>query len=73
MNEQVKKDRYRNRDVSWVVGDPLDKTYLRMVGAHVAKSVLILANEEAEDPDAFTALIGLAVQSLKVEEFHHKH
>lgn len=72
MDDHVKRDRYRGRDIAWIVGDPLDRTYLHMVGAHRARSVLIMANQETEDPDAFTALIGLAIHALKVDVFRRQ-
>ena len=67
MDDTIKQDRYRGTDIRWVVGDPLDKDCLAMIRAHYARSVLILANEEAEDPDAFTTLVGLAIHKLVQE------
>ena len=67
MDDTIKQDRYRGARIHWIVGDPLDKDCLAMIRAHYARSVLILADEEAEDPDAFTTLIGLAIHKLVQE------
>jgi Trk K+ transport system NAD-binding subunit len=55
---------YESHGVTFVAGNPFDKRVLDRIGAHEASSILILADEKAEDPDGKTALIVLALRSL---------
>lgn len=52
------------RGVTFVAGDPHDKKVLDKLGAHEARSVIVMANTEHADPDARAALIALALRGL---------
>jgi voltage-gated potassium channel Kch len=42
-------------------GDPMDLTHLEIANPHTARSVIILAPEESQDPDAFVIKTALAL------------
>jgi len=55
---------FESRGVTFVSGDNFDKKLLERVGAHHARSIIIMANEATEDPDAKSVLTVLALRSL---------
>ena len=70
--ERIDRQLYESRAefhlVQFVSGDLLNKSFLRFVGAQRARSIIILADEKVEDPDAQSALIALAIDSLCREQ-----
>jgi len=64
INEQelFEKDEFKN--IHFARGDPAIHNRLRVAKVDEAKSVIILANEQSEDPDAQTALIALAITKI---------
>lgn len=52
------------QNVTFIYGDATDKKVLEFVNAHQAKSVIILADDTVEDPDAKSTLIALAISKL---------
>lgn len=56
------------RGVTFVAGEPNDKKVLAKLGAHEARSVIVMANTEHPDPDARAALIVLALRGLFQEK-----
>lgn len=60
--------------VYFIKGDPTLHSVLRnSAQAHLAKSIIILADERCPDPDAKTALIALAVTKLEKEQVKKPH
>jgi hypothetical protein len=55
---------FESRGVTFVSGDTFHKKVLERIGAHEARSIIVIADDEAEDPDAKTALNVLALRSL---------
>lgn len=62
--DKIRLAEYESRGVTFVSGDTCDKKLLSQIGAHRSKSMIILADDSAEDPDGKTALIVLAMRSL---------
>jgi len=61
-----RNERYQN--VYFVYGDPtLHYTLKKGANVHLAKSVIILADDKYPDPDAKTALIALAIRNITQE------
>src|SRR5262245_15235641 len=53
-----------SRGVTFVSGDPFDKKVLERIGAHQARSVILLANHKYHDPDGHSAMTVLALTGL---------
>ncbi len=74
--KNVDENQYQGREeyqkVQFVSGDIINKRFLRLVGVHNARSIIILADESHQDPDARTALIALAINSLCNDYSVHK-
>lgn len=58
---------FESAGVTFLSGSSFDKRVLERIGAHEAHEVLVLADEDVEDPDGKSALTVLALKSL-VEE-----
>ena len=58
--EELRKDKEYEK-VFFVNSDPTLHSVLKAARVHLAKSVIILANDESPDPDADSALITLAI------------
>lgn len=65
INEEELRLGLEYEKVYFIRSDPTLHNVLRKARAHLAKSVIILANEESSDPDAETALISLAITKLE--------
>jgi len=55
---------FESRGVTFVSGDAFDKKLLEQVGAHRAHSVVVMADDNAEDADGKSAMTVLALRSL---------
>ncbi len=65
---------FDSKGVTFVSGATFDKKVLERIGAHEARSVIIMADDNEEDPDAKTALNVLALRSLcKEKEIPEEH
>uniref|UniRef100_A0A7C3US81 BK channel n=1 Tax=candidate division WOR-3 bacterium TaxID=2052148 RepID=A0A7C3US81_UNCW3 len=61
-------------NVYFIKGDPsLHAVLKNSAKAHLAKSIIILADERSPDPDAKTALISLAITRLETEQPQKPH
>ncbi len=67
MNEAELRQQAEYEKVFFVRSDPTLHEVLKRARAHLAKSVIILADPQHSDPDAKTALIGLAITKLESE------
>jgi voltage-gated potassium channel len=54
--------------VTFVAGHTFDKKVLEQLGAHQARSIIVMADDNTNDPDAETALNVLAIRSLCKEK-----
>lgn len=74
--KKIETDQYYKRqyyqNVTFIYGDSTDKKVLEFVNAHLAKSVIILADDSVQDPDAKSTLIALAISKL-VETKQKQH
>lgn len=69
--ERVDTHRYsefESRGVTFVSGDAFDKKLLARIGAHNSHSIVVMADDKCEDPDAKSTLTVLALRSLFIEE-----
>ncbi len=65
-------EEYQN--VYFIKGDPTLHNVLKNAAkAHLAKSIIILADERYSDPDAKTALIALAISKIEREQVKKPH
>jgi len=71
-NELRDQHKEAYREVYFVQGDPQQHAVLEREGVHLAKSVIILADESAPDPDAKSALIALAIRRVCEDEAKKK-
>jgi Trk K+ transport system NAD-binding subunit len=62
--DTVRFAEFETRGVTFVSGDTFDKKLLARIGAHQARSIIIMADDTCQDPDATTTLSVLAVRSL---------
>ncbi|MEM7827671.1 MAG: NAD-binding protein, partial [Candidatus Aenigmatarchaeota archaeon] len=67
VDEQELRKSKEYEKVYFIAGDPTLHDVLRSARVHLAKSVIILADEECPDPDAKSALIALAITKLEKE------
>ena len=67
VNEAELRQQAEYEKVFFVRSDPTLHGVLKRARAHLAKSVIILADPEHSDPDAKTALIALAITKLERE------
>jgi TRAP transporter TAXI family solute receptor len=62
------RGRFESGNVTFVSADPTNKQALAHIGAHKARSIIILADRDEPDADAQTALVVLTVRRLMAEE-----
>lgn len=60
---------YTKKGVTFLSGNCLEKSILDRIDAQSSRSIIIMADESAKDPDAKTALVALELRSL----FRKKH
>jgi len=65
INEAELRSSSAYEKVYFIRSDPTLHDVLKKARAHLAKSVIILADDESSDPDAKTALISLAITKLE--------
>jgi TRAP transporter TAXI family solute receptor len=66
--DTVRFAEFETRGVTFVSGDAFDKKLLARIGAHQARSVIVMAKDDCEDPDALTTLTVLALRSVCRDE-----
>jgi hypothetical protein len=76
-NQKIEELEKKYEGFTMISGDPALHERLAEVNVHNAKSVIILAKDESQDPDAQTALIALAInqvcRSKAVDEYVEKN
>ena len=65
VNERELRAHEAYEKVYFIRSDPTLHDVLKRARAHLAKSVIVLADDESSDPDAKTALIALAITMLE--------
>lgn len=65
VNEAELRKSKEYEKVYFIEGDPTLHSVLKSARVHLAKSVIILADDESPDPDAKSALIALAITKLE--------
>ena len=73
VNEEELRTAKEYKKVYFVKGDPTLSNVLLAARVHLARSIIILANPNASDPDAGSALIALAVLRLTQENEEKPH
>jgi voltage-gated potassium channel len=73
LNEEELRSSSAYEKVYFVRSDPTLHEVLKRTRAHLAKSVIILADTNCSDPDAKTALIALAITKLEKGMEHKPH
>lgn len=64
LNEKELRKSVSYKKVTFIKSDPTLHDVLRVCNVHLAKSVIILADDDSPDPDAKSALIALAISRL---------
>lgn len=73
VNEEELRTAKEYEKVYFVKGNPTFSDALHSARIHLARSVIILANPNASDPDAESALIALAISKLTQKNEHKPH
>ena len=73
INEEELRSSPEYERVFFIKSDPTMHDVLKRGRAHLAKSVIILADRDCSDPDAKTALIALAISKLEKELTEKPH
>ena len=73
VNEKQLRTHEAYEKVFFIISDPTLHDVLKHTRAHLARSVIILADDQVSDPDAKTALIALAITKLEKTLPHKPH